>query len=396
MATKFADRMQTVHRSFIREILKVTEDSSIISFAGGLPNPELFPVEAIRKAASDVLLEAGQEVLQYSTTEGYRPLREFIADRYRTKKGIEVDPDDILLTTGSQQCLDLLGKIFLNSGDKVIVERPGYLGAIQSFSFFQPEFKTVGLDSDGPNLAELETILKEDKIKLFYAVPNFQNPSGLTYSAEKREGVAELMKGCGVTFIEDDPYGELRFIGNHQKTISRGYIKDDCVLLGSFSKIAAPGFRLGWIVAEKEVRDKLVIAKQASDLHTSTVSQRIMYRFLKDNDIDAHIEKIKIRYGRQRQKMVDCIETYFPEGVDVTKPEGGMFLWVTLPEGMSSMNFFDTAIANKVAFVPGRPFYVDDSGENTFRLNYSNSDEEHIEEGIKRLGTCLKDYLAKG
>ncbi|WP_027179917.1 PLP-dependent aminotransferase family protein [Maridesulfovibrio bastinii] len=394
MATKFADRMQTVHRSFIREILKVTEDPSIISFAGGLPNPELFPVEAMRKAASDVLAESGKEVLQYSTTEGYQPLRKFIADRYKSEKGIEVDPEDILLTTGSQQCLDLLGKVFLNSGDRVIIERPGYLGAIQSFSFFQPEFVTVGLENDGPDLNELEKILAMDKVKMFYAVPNFQNPSGLTYSAEKRKAVAELMAESDTLFIEDDPYGELRFMGEHQTPLSKGYLKDNCVLLGSFSKIAAPGFRLGWVVAESEVRDKLVIAKQASDLHTSTVSQRIMYRFMKDNDIDAHIEKIRERYRRQRETMVECIEKYFPEGVEITKPEGGMFLWITLPEGMSSMDLLDTAVAHKVAFVPGRPFYVDGSGENTFRLNFSNSDEEHIEEGIKRMADCLKDFFS--
>lgn len=395
MATRFADRMQTVHRSFIREILKVTEDTSIISFAGGLPNPELFPVEAMQKAASDVLSQSGPEALQYSTTEGYQPLRQYITDRYRSKKGIEVDPDEILITSGSQQCLDLLGKVFLNAGDNVIFERPGYLGAIQSFSVFQSGFVTVGLEEDGPDLDELEKALRKDNTKLFYAVPNFQNPSGLTYSAEKRASVAEVMKGSDTLFIEDDPYGELRFMGEHQKPLSRGYIKDGSVLLGSFSKIAAPGFRLGWIVADKEIRDKLVVAKQASDLHTSTVSQRIMYRYLSDNDIDSHIEKIRDRYGRQRQKMVESIERFFPDEVKVTKPEGGMFLWATLPEGMSSMDLFDTAISHKVAFVPGRPFYVDGSGDNTFRLNFSNSDEERIAEGVKRLGNCLKDYLAK-
>ncbi|WP_320172546.1 PLP-dependent aminotransferase family protein [Maridesulfovibrio sp.] len=395
MPVKFADRMSTVHRSFIREILKVTEDPSIISFAGGLPNPELFPVADLEAAAVKVMEETGPQSMQYSTTEGFQPLRQYIADRYREKKGIEVDADEILITAGSQQCLDLLGKIFLNAGDNVIIERPGYLGAIQSFSIFQAGFKTVGLEDDGPDLDELEKVLDSSDAKMFYAVTNFQNPSGLTYSSEKRQGVADLMRGRDVVFVEDDPYGELRFMGDFHKPVVRGYLEDNGVLLGSFSKVAAPGFRLGWMVCSGEMRDKAIIAKQASDLHTSTFAQRVMHRYVSDYPIDSHVEKIRACYGKQRETMVRAIEEYFPAEVKVTRPEGGMFLWVTLPEGMSSMDLFDEAIKNRVAFVPGRPFYVDGSGENTFRLNFSNSDEAHIEEGIKRLGTGIKNFLAK-
>ncbi|WP_319759333.1 PLP-dependent aminotransferase family protein [Maridesulfovibrio sp.] len=394
MPVKFADRMSTVHRSFIREILKVTEDESIISFAGGLPNPELFPVPELEKAAVNVLRESGPQSMQYSTTEGFLPLRQFIADRYRTNKGIDVDADEILITAGSQQCLDLLGKVFLNAGDNVLIERPGYLGAIQSFSIFQANFLTVGLESDGPDLSELERVLDENEVKMFYAVTNFQNPSGLTYGAEKRAGVAKILKDRSVLFVEDDPYGELRFMGEFQKPIVRGYLEENGILLGSFSKVAAPGFRLGWMVCPGEIRDKLIIAKQASDLHTSTFAQRVMHRYVTDNPLDNHIEKIRERYGNQRAAMVRAIDEYFPAEVEVTRPEGGMFLWGTLPEGMSSMDLFDEAIKNKVAFVPGRPFYVDGSGENTFRLNFSNSDEEHIEEGIKRLGAGIKDFMS--
>ncbi len=394
MPVKFADRMSTVHRSFIREILKVTEDESIISFAGGLPNPELFPVPELEKAAVNVLRESGPQSMQYSTTEGFLPLRQFIADRYRTNKGIDVDADEILITAGSQQCLDLLGKVFLNAGDNVLIERPGYLGAIQSFSIFQANFLTVGLESDGPDLSELERVLDENEVKMFYAVTNFQNPSGLTYGAEKRAGVAKILKDRSVLFVEDDPYGELRFMGEFQKPIVRGYLEENGILLGSFSKVAAPGFRLGWMVCPGEIRDKLIIAKQASDLHTSTFAQRVMHRYVTDTPLDNHIEKIRERYGNQRAAMVRAIDEYFPAEVEVTRPEGGMFLWVTLPEGMSSMDLFDEAIKNKVAFVPGRPFYVDGSGENTFRLNFSNSDEEHIEEGIKRLGAGIKDFMS--
>ncbi|WP_415718266.1 PLP-dependent aminotransferase family protein [Maridesulfovibrio sp.] len=395
MPIQFADRMSTVHRSFIREILKVTEDASIISFAGGLPNPELFPVSDLEKAAVKVMRECGPQSMQYSTTEGFEPLRKYIADRYREKKGIEVDADEILITSGSQQCLDLLGKVFLNSGDNVLIERPGYLGAIQSFSVFQANFLTVGLEEDGPDLAELERVLDENEVKMFYAVTNFQNPSGLTYSAEKRAGVAEILKGRDVLFVEDDPYGELRFMGEAHNPLVRGYLEENGILLGSFSKVAAPGFRLGWMVCPTDVRDKLIIAKQASDLHTSTFAQRVMYQYVTDNPLDDHIEKIRECYGNQRAAMVKAIDEFFPAEVEVTRPEGGMFLWVTLPDGMSSMDLFDEAIKNKVAFVPGRPFYVDGSGENTFRLNFSNSDEEHIVEGIKRLGAGIKEFLSK-
>lgn len=395
MPVKFADRMSTVHRSFIREILKVTQDSSIISFAGGLPNPELFPVSDLEKATVKVMRESGPQSMQYSTTEGFLPLRQYIADRYREKKGIEVDADEILITSGSQQCLDLLGKVFLNAGDNVVIERPGYLGAIQSFSVFQSNFLTVGLENDGPDLGELERILDGNEAKMFYAVTNFQNPSGLTYSAEKRQGVAEILKDRDILFIEDDPYGELRFMGDFQKPVVRGYMEDNGILLGSFSKVAAPGFRLGWMVCPGEMRDKLIVAKQASDLHTSTFAQRVMHQYVADNSLDDHIEKIRECYGNQRATMVRAIEKYFPAEVEVTRPEGGMFLWVTLSEGMSSMDLFDEAIKNKVAFVPGRPFYVDGSGENTFRLNFSNSNEEQIEEGIKRLGAGIKDFLSK-
>lgn len=391
MPELFARRMSTVHRSFIREILKVTADPEIISFAGGLPNPELFPVDAMDKASREVFAEIGASALQYSTTEGDAGLRAIIAKRYEGR-GLTVNPDHILVTTGSQQILDICAKVFLDKGDKVVIERPGYLGAIQAFSIFEPEFVTISLESDGPNLAELEAALK-DGAKCFYAVPNFQNPSGVSYSLEKRKAVAELMDRYEALFVEDDPYGELRFMGEDMPSVF-SFCEKPGILCGSFSKIAAPGFRIGWVVApEKAVYDKLVIAKQASDLHTSTVSQAIMRRYMETNDIESHVGLIRERYGRQRACMVEMIGKYFPEGVTITEPEGGMFLWATLPESISSMDLFDIAIKEKVAFVPGRPFYVDGSGENTLRLNFSNSDEARIEEGIARLGKAIKTML---
>ncbi|QJB58089.1 PLP-dependent aminotransferase family protein [Pseudodesulfovibrio sp. zrk46] len=391
MEEKFARRMSTVHRSFIREILKVTADPEIISFAGGLPNPELFPVASMDEASRQVFAEIGASALQYSTTEGDAGLRKIISERY-AKRGLEVDPDSILVTTGSQQILDIVAKVFLDKGDKVVIERPGYLGAIQAFSIFEPEFVTISLENDGPNLEELEAAFK-DGAKCFYAVPNFQNPSGVSYSLEKRQAVAELLDKYDVLFIEDDPYGELRFMGEDMPSVY-SFCKKPSILCGSFSKIAAPGFRIGWVVTEeKTIYDKLVVAKQASDLHTSTVAQAIMRRYMETNDIEAHVQLIKDRYGRQRACMVEMIGKYFPEGVTITEPEGGMFLWATLPEGVSAMDLFDVAIKEKVAFVPGRPFYVDGSGENTLRLNFSNSDEKRIEEGIKRLGNSIRSFL---
>lgn len=391
MAAPFAQRMQSVPRSFIREILKVTQDPNVISFAGGLPNPGLFPSESMAEAARAVIAEDGAATLQYSTTEGYAPLREWIANRYRERKGMDVTADDIVITTGSQQGLDLMGKVFIDPGCRVLMESPGYLGAIQAFSIFQPDFVTVPLENDGPDLAALEQQL-EKGVRMFYAVTNFQNPSGLTYSAEKREAVAKLLSGTDTVFAEDDPYGELRFSGEHQKPVY-ALRPENSMLMGSFSKVAAPGFRIGWVVAPEDVRHKLVTAKQAADLHTSTVSQRIVHRWLMDNDLDAHIAKICDKYGNQCSAMLDAADKYLPAEASVTRAEGGMFLWVELPKQCSSMELFDKAIERKVAFVPGRPFYVDGTGENTLRLNYTNVDPDTIEDGMKRLGECIADYI---
>ena len=391
MPAAFARRMLSVHRSFIREILKVTGDPSIISFAGGLPNPSFFPLREVERAAVEVVSRQGRGALQYSTTEGDPTLRRIIAARY-ARRGVEVDPEEILITTGSQQGLDLVAKVFIEQGDRVLIERPGYLGSIQAFSLFEPDFQTVGLEEDGPSLAELEMVLDGGQVKLFYAVPTFQNPSGRTYSRLKRQKVAEVLAGSGTLFVEDDPYGELRFKGEDIPPLYT-HLGGESLLLGSFSKIAAPGFRVGWIVAPEAIREKLVIAKQAADLHTSTLAQMVLAHYLSTNDIEVHIAVIRQQYGKQRDVMVQAILDHFPEEVRFTEPDGGMFLWVTLPEGCSSMELFETAIQAKVAFVPGVPFYVDGSGTNTLRLNFSNSNEAQIEEGIRRLGRCIREYL---
>jgi 2-aminoadipate transaminase len=386
MNKQFADRMNNVHKSFIREILKVTEDPNIISFAGGLPNPKSFPVKEVEEAVSKVLETKGKEVLQYSTTEGYMPLREYIAQRY-LKKGLKVDRDQILITNGSQQGIDLTGKVFLNKGDKVLFENPTYLAAIQSFGLLDAEFESVPLLEDGVDIDSLTKVLDEDDIKLFYSVTNFQNPTGITYSLKKRKKVAEILKDKDTVFLEDNPYGEIRFLGEDLPPV-KSYL-DEGVLLGSFSKIVSPGMRLGWIVAPEDVMEKLVIAKQASDLHSNYFTQRVVYQYLTDNDVDKHIEKIREMYRNQRNLMVEMIAEHFPDGVDYTKPEGGMFLWVTLPEGLSSLELFDLAIRENVAFVPGKAFFSKGGGDNMLRLNFSNSSEEKIEEGMGRLGGAI-------
>ncbi len=385
----FASRAVNTPRSFIREIMKLARHPGTISFAGGLPNPAFFPVEEITQASVEVLTQDGPNVLQYNPSEGYLPLREYIAARYKHRYGMAVDPDEILITNGSQQGLDLVGKVFLDSDDQVAIERPGYLGAIQSFSMYEAQFLSVSLQDDGIDLEQLEQTLQNSKPKLFYTVSNFQNPSGLTYSREKREGLARLLQQYQVMLVEDDPYGELRFAGKGLPSI-KSYLGDGGVLLGSFSKIVAPGMRLGWVCAGQAVMDKLITAKQAADLHSNFFAQRVIYQYLQDNDLDSHIRQIRAVYKAQRDVMILMVNQHFPADVHYVEPDGGMFLWLTLPEGMSAMALFETAAEMKVAFVPGQAFYVGGGGENTLRLNYSNADKATIVEGMQRLAGAIK------
>lgn len=390
----FANRMKHVHKSFIREVLKVTEDPQVISFAGGLPNPQIFPVKALAEAAARVFEQDGRTTLQYSTTEGYPPLREYIARRYFKRYRLTVSPDEILIINGSQQALDLIGKLFLDRGDRVIFEKPGYFGAIHSFSFYEPAFQSVPVGPDGIAVELLEQAFEEHKPKLFYTTPNFQNPSGITYSTQKRQAVASLLEQYQVIGVEDDPYGELRYMGQEQPSL-KCYFEEGLILLGSFSKIVSPGVRLGWVCANKEIMQKLVIAKQAADLHSNYLSQRVVYQYLHDNDLDSHLQKIRQVYKKQRDLMLAMIDGYLPQEVTYNEPEGGMFLWLTLPEGYSALELFEYAAQLKVAFVPGEAFHLDGSGKNTLRLNFSNSDEARIETGMQRLAQALKTFLAE-
>ncbi|HUS73590.1 MAG TPA: PLP-dependent aminotransferase family protein [Sedimentisphaerales bacterium] len=390
----FSDRISDVPRSFIREIFKVAVDTSVISFAGGLPNRDFFPVEELQAASNKVFESAGKEVLQYSNSEGYPKLREYISKRYLEKKGLDIPVENILITSGSQQGLDLLGKTFLNEGDDVIIEEPGYLGAIQAFSVYKSVFNPVPVTEEGMDVDCLKEVISAKSPKLMYTVPNFQNPSGISYPEKNRYAIADILKNKSTFLIEDDPYGDLRFTGADKESFGK-ILPENAILLGTFSKTIVPSFRLGWITAPSHaVMEKLIIAKQASDLHTNYFIQRVICQYLADNDLDEHIGKIIKVYNSQRLAMIKSIEKYFPSNVSHTHPEGGMFLWVTLPEGVSSMELFDLAIKDKVAFVPGNPFYINKDKTNTLRLNFSCVDEETIETGIKRLGKSIEKLLS--
>ena len=388
----FAQRFAKVEPSFIREILKVAMNPDVISFAGGLPNPAFFPHEALAEASTKVLQNHSNGALQYAATEGFAPLRQYIADRYFQQYGMQVSPDNILITNGSQQALDLLGKVLVNEGDNLLIEEPGYLGAIQALSVYQPNFQGVALNEDGLDLAELDARLAEpDHARLLYGVTNFQNPTGLTYSLENRQAVAERLLKHDVLMIEDNPYGELRFEGEHLPPIAK-MAPENVVLLGSFSKVVVPSFRLGWMLMPEWLRQKVMIAKQASDLHTNGFVQQVIHSYLQDHNLDAHIERIRTVYGRQKVAMENALLKYCP-GIEFTRPEGGMFLWLKLPKHINAMALFDAAIKENVAFVPGQPFYVRPDILNTARLSYAGFDEATIEEGIKRLGRVLNQVL---
>lgn len=392
MKLEFADRMAGASDSFIREILKVTQKPEIISFAGGLPNPELFPAAQIADSAARVIREEGANVLQYATTEGYLPLREFISQRYQEKHGLEIPVENILIVNGSQQGIDLVSKIFLNKGDGVVIEQPGYLGAIQAISLYEPQFYGVKLSPDGMDLDVVENTLLRHSVKFVYSVPSFQNPSGLSYSSKVRQQLAEILKKYDTVLLEDNPYGELRFQGEVDRPV-KSYLGDLGILMGSFSKVTVPGIRLGWVCADKPIMDKLKIVKQASDLHSNYLAQRVLHQYLMENSLDEHIEKIIDRYRAQRNCMVEQMEKWMPPEVTFTRPDGGMFLWGTLPEDISAMELLEKAIQEKVAFVPGEAFYLNGKGKNTFRLNFSNSDEKQIEEGVERLAEVISNFI---
>jgi len=383
----YAERTGEMTGSAIRDLLTVTQQPDVISLAGGLPAPEVFPIQEFREAAELVLDEMGAQALQYGPTEGYPPLKDFLVEKMK-RYGVPAEPRNILLTSGSQQALDLIGKLFIDKGDKILTESPTYVGALQAFNVFQPQYVTVPIDDDGIQVDQLEEVLANNKIKFIYAMPNFQNPSGVTMSLERRHRLVELAAKHGAFIIEDDPYGELRYEGEDLPPLEVLH-KENVFYLSTFSKTMAPGIRLGWVVAPEKLIRKLVLVKQGADLHTSSLIQMLAYDICRRGNLRNRVNIIRRVYGERRDTMLAAMEKDFPPDVTWTHPQGGMFLWIRLPEHVSATKLLKIALEEKVAFVPGSAFHPQGGGENTMRLNFSNASPEMIEEGIRRLGRVL-------
>jgi len=401
--SRYAQRTKNVKSSAIRELLKLTQQPEVISFAGGLPAPDVFPIQRFQDACAKVLSMRGKEALQYGASEGYQPLREMIA-RHTSRYGIKAGPENVLITSGSQQALDLIGKLLINPGDRVLVEAPTYLGALQAFNVYGAEYVSVPSDDDGIQTEHLEGPLRSGP-KFMYILPNFQNPGGTTLCEGRREELVLLADRFGIPIVEDDPYGQLRYEGEHLTPLvvldrvnlrrDNGYSIGNVIYLSTFSKTLAPGLRLGWIVAPADVISKMVQLKQGGDLHTSTFTQMVAYEVAHDNFMDEHIKMIRRVYGERRDAMLAALEEYFPPEVSWTRPAGGLFLWVTLPEGMDCQKVFEAAIKQNVAFVPGDSFYANNGAESRrhFRLNFSYVPPEQIREGVRRLALAVKNQL---
>jgi 2-aminoadipate transaminase len=391
MNLKFASRVGSLRASDIREILKITQRAEVISFAGGLPAPELFPVEQMKQISQQVLAESGRAALQYSTTEGHEPLRQKIADRIGRKFHTQASASEIMITSGSQQALDFTGKLFLDCDDVVLCESPTYLAAISAFKAYQPRFVSVPTDDDGMIIEELDRILATtDKVKLVYVIPDFQNPTGRTWSLDRRRRFIETVCRYGVAVLEDNPYGELRFEGEILPSI-KSMDKDGLVIgTGTFSKTFCPGMRIGWLVAAPAVIEKYVLIKQGADLCTSLRNQMEINLFMECFDFEGNLLNLTDLYRKRRNAMVGALEAMMPAGVSFTRPQGGLFLWVTLPEHIKAVDLLKECLKQQVAFVPGDAFFPNGGVENTLRLNYSNMPEERIREGIKRLASVIQ------
>lgn len=400
---RYAHRTQKMGSSVIRELLKLTEQPDIISFGGGLPAPEVFPVKEFQEACNTVLAQHGAQALQYSTTEGYRPLREMIS-RHAGRYTVELTPENILITSGSQQALDFIGRLFINRGDYIVVESPTYLGALQAWNAYGAQYISVRADENGMIVDELEEALRKGP-KFIYVLPNFQNPSGSTLSLERRQKLVELADKYGVPIVEDDPYGQLRYEGEHLPSVvyldsqmrgpNGGHYSGNVIYLSTFSKLLAPGLRLAWVVAPPEVIRRLVMTKQAADLHTSSFNQYVAYEVGKGGFLDEHVKVIRQVYKERRDVMLEMMDEVFPPEMRWTHPQGGMFLWGIMPEGTDAAEVLKVAIERKVAFVPGASFHPNGGGANTMRINFSYCKPEMIREGVTRLGVTLKEFLLK-
>ena len=390
----FSVSAQGMKRSMIRELLKLSQKPGIISFGGGFPAPDSFPIEEIKEITNEILTEEGAQALQYGATEGDNDLRELMVKRYQ-EQGIKVDMENLVILTSSQQGLDLVPKIFINPGDKIICGLPSYLGGLSAFSNYGAKLVGVELDEKGMSAEKLEAALeamkqKGEKPKFIYVIPDFQNPAGITMPKDRRLEILALAKKYDVLILEDSPYRELRFTGTPQPMLydldSSGHV----MTLGTFSKIFAPSFRIGWILAHPDIIDKIVKAKQATDLCTSPLVQKIAFRYINKGYFDVNLKKIIESYRVKREVMLNSLKEFMPAGVTWTEPEGGLFLFVTLPEYIDAEELFKVAIEQNVAFVPGTAFYCDGGGKNTMRINFSYITQEQTKEGIKRLGNAIK------
>jgi 2-aminoadipate transaminase len=384
-------RAQQLTSSAIREILKVTERPEVTSFAGGLPSPDTFPVERVLASTQAILTTTPTPALQYGPTEGYMQLREWIAARHSTSS-VRIDPADVLITTGSQQALDLLGKVLIDPGSRVLVETPTYLGALQAFSLSEPTFVSVPSNENGPQ-PEMLTSEILDGARFMYCLPNFQNPTGRRLPTARRERLAQIATDAGLIVVEDDPYGALSYEGDVLPSL-KSLMPDNVVYLGSFSKVLTPGLRVGYLIAPPALHRKLVQAKQAADLHTPSFNQRIVYECVKDGFLDEHVPTIRALYRQRCQVMLEAMQEHFPKGVTWNRPEGGMFIWVNLPAGMDSSELLQKAIAENIAFVPGAPFFANEPQPNTLRLSFVTVPPERIQRGIAVLGALIEREMS--
>ncbi len=389
---KFSENFKNIPPSFIRQILSMAGNAKLISFAGGLPNPRFFPSEWIGESARAVMKEKGMEIMQYAGSMGYLPLREWISERYNKKYSLDISPENVVITNGSQQTIDVMAKMWLNAHDVMVIEKPTYLGAIQATSGYLPDYKAIDLLENGPDLEQLEVICHTTSPKFFYGIPCYQNPSGICYDQETRERLGELLNRNDLLMLEDDPYHEITFRPGTLPPVYK-YAPDKVFWSGSFSKMVAPGLRMGWVVIPDGLTSHFVKAKQSTDLHSNNLTQYILHHFLTHHDIDLHLRKIREAYSEQCSVMLGLIESLLPEEVQFTKPCGGMFTWLTLPDGVDSEILVCRCMERGVVFVPGKSFFVNGDGSRNIRMNFSNPSPEEIEKGIKIMGEEIRQLM---
>jgi 2-aminoadipate transaminase len=390
---KYCGRVSRIYGSMTRQLMHLIADPEVISFGGGLPAWDLLPVDSVKRAVGEILDSDGPATLQYGTSEGYEPLRLAVAERY-AGRGFKITKDNVLITSGSQQGMDLIGKLFLDEGSIVVVEDPTFLTALQAFSLFQASYLTVPIDEQGMRVDVLPELLARNDVKFIYVMPNFQNPSGVTLTLQRRQELLRVARQYGVPIVEDDAYGELRYSGDVLPSLKALDGAEQVIYLASFSKVLSPGLRVSALIAPDAITEKLVFAKQAADIHTDNLAQRIAYEFLERDLLDPHIQVIIETYRKRRDAMLQALDRHFPDKISWTRPDGGIFLWVTLPEELDATDLFQQAVEAKVAYVPGSCYYAKGGGDNKMRLNFSANEETTIEHGIERLAKVIEDNLS--